>query len=92
MFFLHFASGHWVALGLLRERGIDLVRLYDVCRPPSWSPDHSGTAHALPGGRALVMLDLKEMANDITRVSQIRCRKRNFAPLSHLRLPLRDPG
>ncbi len=81
-FVLHFACGHGAALGPLKVPGIDQVCLYDVSRPLPWPPDHSGTAHALPGGCALSMVDLKENKGDITRDEADWCRKCKILTLS----------
>ena len=66
-FFLLFACGHGAVLGLLKVSGIGLVCPHDDYRACWWSPDHSGATHARPGGRAPLLLDLKQMEGDHTR-------------------------
>ena len=66
-FYLLFSGGDWAALGSLKLSCIGLVCPYDDYMTSWWPQGRSAAAHTLPGGRAIILLDLKDMEGNITR-------------------------
>ena len=59
-FYLLFAGGDWAALGSLKLSCIGLVCPYDDYGTSWWPQGRSAAAHTLLGGRATLLLDLKD--------------------------------